>query len=541
MPVFVTGHRNPDTDSIVSAIAYAALKNALGERDVEPVCLGEVNAETAVVLGRFGFEAPRMINNVKTQVHDVAFDRPPIVGSGVTVRTAWNIMIEHGCQSVCIADENGRLVGKLASADIAEHDMNSALDGYFVDTTAFNLASALEGYLLGKGDDWDMVRGSISIAVHGRDYLTAEHVGGCVLIAGDREGLVTEAEKAKVSCLILCEVDADSVVAKEAAAANLHVVLTHYDPYRASRLISHSMPVSRLMKTEDIISFHIDDFLDDVREVMQRHRVSDYPILDQNEKVIGLMTRYHLFNHKKKQVILVDHNEPQQSVVGLEQAELLEIVDHHRLGDIETNAPLSIRMEPVGSATTIVASMFFEHGVTPGVNLAGLMTAAILSDTVLFKSPTCTEKDRRMAHRMAQLAGIDVQQLGIEIFSAATNIAQSTPKELLFRDYKEFILGDYRVGIGQVTCMDVHELDEMDEALISMMEVERVERKLDILLFMETEIVNGGTRLLFTGKAENVLEDAFEQKVMSGEHSIFLAGMMSRKKQMVPAISAVLA
>ncbi len=541
MPTYVTGHRNPDTDSVVSAIAYAALKNAMGEREVEAVRLGEVNAETMVVLERFGFQPPRLINNVKTQVRDVVFDRPPIVGSGVTVRTAWNIMIEHGCQSVCIADEAGRLVGKLASADIAEHDMNSALDGYFVDTAAFNLASALEGYLLGRGDDWDVIQGPIDVAVHGAAYLTKERVGGSVLIAGDREGIVSEAEKAEVACLILCEVDADSDVAKEATKANLHVVLTHYDPYRAARLISHSMPVSQLMKSEGITSFHIDDFLDDVRDVMQRHRASDYPVLDEENKVIGLMTRYHLFNHKRKRVILVDHNEPRQSVPGLEQAELLEIVDHHRLGDIETNSPLTIRMEPVGSATTIVASMFFEHGVTPGTSMAGLIAAAILSDTVMFKSPTCTEKDKRMAYRMAQLAGIDLKELGIEIFSAATNISKSSPQELLFRDYKEFSMGDFRVGIGQVTCMDVHELDDKEAELLAAMEKERTGRSLDILLFMETEIVDEGTRLLFSGKAETLIEDAFGLPVGAGEQSVFLSGIMSRKKQVVPAISAMLA
>lgn len=541
MPIYITGHRNPDTDSIVSAIAYAALKNALGERDVQAVCLGEINRETMVVLERFGFEPPPVLNNVKTQVRDVVFDRPPIVGSGVTVRTAWSIMIEHGCQSVCIADESGGLVGRLTSSDIADHDMNNALEGFFVNTTAFNLASALEGYLLGSGDDWDVIHGPISIAVHGEEYFSPEKIGGSVLIAGDRVGIVKDAEKAEVSCLVLCEVDADSVVAEEAANANIHVILTHYDSYRASRLISHSMPVSQLMRAEGLISFHVDDFIDDVRETMQRHRASDYPVIGENGEVIGLLTRYHLLNHKRKQVILVDHNEPQQSVPGLEQAELLEIIDHHRLGDIETRGPVAIRMEPVGSATTIVAGMFFEHGVTPSSALAGLISGAILSDTVMFKSPTCTEKDRRMAHRMAQLAGIDLDQLGVEIFSAATNLAQSTPKELLLRDFKEFTLGDYSVGVGQITCMDVHELDDMEADIFAEMEKERRARGIDMILFMETEIVEEGTRLLFTDKAFDLVDDAFRQYGPKDGNSIFLPGIMSRKKQVIPAISTILA
>lgn len=540
MTTYVTGHRNPDTDSIVSAIAYAALKNALGERDVEAVRLGEINAETSVVLKRFGFEKPRMIDNVRTQLRDVAFDRPPVVGSGVTVRTAWDIMIEHNVQSVCIADENGKLVGKLASSDIAKHDMRSALDGFFVDTNAFNLASALEGYLMGNGEDWDVIRGRIAIAVHGAEGVTDERVGGTVLIAGEYQSVVEDAERAGVACLVLCEVDADSGVAQAAQQAGMHVILTHYDPYRASRLISHSMPVARLMNTSGIISFHIDDFLDDVREVMLKHRAPDYPVLDEDNNVIGSLTRYHLLNHTRKRIILVDHNEPDQSVPGLEQAEVLEIVDHHRLGTVETAGPLSMRMEPVGSTCTIVAGMFFEHGVTPGANLAGLIASGIVSDTILFKSPTCTERDKRMAYRMAQLANIDLEELGVEMFTAATDISESDAEELVGRDFKEFVMGDYRLGIGQITCMDVHDLDKIHAKLIAEMERKREDRHLDYVFLMETEIVGDGTAMLYVGDARELLEDAFRERVDEGEQSIFLEGVMSRKKQVVPAISAVL-
>lgn len=539
MAIFVTGHKNPDTDSVVSAIAYAALKNAMGERNVMAVRLGEINSETLVVLERFGFDPPPLINNVKTQLSDLVFDTPPVIGSGVTVRTAWNIMDEYKVQSICIADDDGRLVGTLNAGDIAEHDMISAFSGFFVDTNAFNLASALEGLLIGGGKEWDVIRGQIALAVHGDALIDAHRMEGSVLIAGDRDDIVELASAARVACLVLCEVDADSPVAKAAAEAEIHVVLTHYDAYRASRLISHSVPVSRLMRTEDIVTFQIDDFLEDVRATMLQHRNPSYPVLDHNNRVLGVVTRYHLLNHKRKQVILVDHNEAAQSAPGLDQAELLEVIDHHRLGDIQTSSPVSIRMEPVGSATTIVASMFFEHGVTPGIKLAGLIAGAILSDTVMFKSPTCTEKDKRMAYRMAQLANIDLERLGVEIFSAAANIAQIDPKSMLFQDFKEFALGDYRVGIGQVTCMDVQDLHTKEQELLREMEAAKEERGLNMLMLMETEIVDEGTKLLFVGDAAKILEDAFGIPVQ--ENSVFLEGVMSRKKQVVPAISAVLA
>lgn len=539
-PVYVTGHRNPDTDSIVSAIAYAALKKALGERDVVPVRLGAINDETMVVLEKFGFEPPMLIQSVKTQLRDVKFDTPPVVGSGVTVRTAWKIMIENNVETICIADDDGCLVGALAIGDIAEHDMNSALSGFHVSTNAFNLSSSLEGCLIGAGDDWDMIEGPIVIAVHDDQRLTSDLVGSSVLIAGDRANIIELSEAAGVKCLVLCEVDADSSAALRAEYASMHVILTHYDPYRASRLISHSVPVSSIMRTKGVPVFHIDDYLDDVRDVMSKHRAPSYPVLDENDRVIGTVSRYHLLNHSRKQVILVDHNERDQSVLGLEQADLIEVVDHHRLGDISTGNPVSIRMEPVGSATTIVASMFFEHGVTPGKPLAGLIAGAILSDTVMFKSPTCTEKDRRMAHRMAQLAGIDLNGLGVEIFSAAANIAQSDPKTLLFRDFKEFTFGDdYRAGIGQVTCMDVADLLVMESELLEEMEKTRLDKGMDFVMLMETEIVDEGTKLLYVGNASQIIEDAFGQ--IPSECSVFLPGVMSRKKQIIPAISAVIA
>lgn len=539
-PIYVTGHKNPDVDSIVSAIAYAALKSSLGERDVMPVRLGEVNAETMIVLDRFGFEPPELISSVKTQLSDVTFDRPPVVGSGVTVRTAWSIMIDSNVQSVCIADESGKLAGMIATSDIAEHDMNSALNGFFVSTNAFNLASSVEGFLIGAGDDWDLIEGPVNLAVGNGNDITADRVGGSVVIAGDRKDIVERVEKAKAACLVLCEVDAQSEVARAAAAASIPVILTHYDAYRASRLISHSVPVSSIMNKHDVPFFHITDYIDDVREVMLQNRAPSYPVVDEDERVIGMLTRFHLLNHARKRVILVDHNEPEQSVPGLEQSELLEILDHHRLGDVQTDSPVSIRMEPVGSTTTIVASLFFEHGVTPSKTLAGLISAGIVSDTVIFKSPTCTEKDKRMAYRMAQLAGIELEKLGEEIFSAASNIVNKSAEELLFNDYKEFSIGERKIGIGQVTCMDVSELDDREDELFKEMEKVKVAREMDMVILMETDIVKESSRLLFIGQGADVLiAEAFQKPVEN--RSVYLEGVMSRKKQVVPAISAQLA
>lgn len=542
--VYVSGHRNPDVDSIVSAIAYAALKNSLGERDVVPVRLGEMNQETKVVLERFGFDPPMLINTVKTQLSDVTFDRPPIVGTGVTVRTAWSIMIDNKVQTVCIADEKGHLAGMVATSDIAQHDMNSALNGFHVSTNAFNLASSLEGFLIGAGQDWDLIQGPITVAVQNADDITEDRVGGCVVIAGDRQNIVRMVSNANASCLVLCEVDSQSEVAREAAEASIPVILTHYDAYRALRLISHSVPVSAIMrKAEDITVFRITEFVDNVSETMQQNREPFYPVIDENDCVVGMVSRFHLLNHSRKRVILVDHNEPDQSIPGLDQSELLEILDHHRLGDVETRSPVSIRMEPVGSTNTIVASMFFEHGVIPSKSLAGLIAAGIISDTVMFKSPTCTEKDKRMAHRMAEIAGIQLETLGVEIFSAASDIAKKTPYELLMNDYKEFSIGERKMAVGQVTCMDIQELCEKEAELIAEMRELMENKGLNMMLFMETDILKEGTRLLFVGDgSENIqalVSDAFNQT--AEKEYIFLPQVMSRKKQIIPKLSAVMA
>jgi len=541
--IYITGHRNPDTDSIVSAMAYAALKNALGEREAVAVRLGELNNETMTVLEKFGFQPPELITTVKTQLSDVQFDRPPIIGPGVTVRTAWDIMLTHNVQMLAVADEDCKLVGVLNVSDIAEHDMRSAHDGLFVEATAFNLASALEGLLVSQTDDWEVIAGPIHISTDDVEYMNDELCGGAVLIAGNQKGIVEAAIKSNVRCLVLCQVDAGTDIYNSASTqSEMCVIATHYDPYRASRMISHAIPVSKLMRTEDIVSFHIDDFLDDVRSTMLKNRAPSYPVLDSEGRVLGTVSRYHLLNHNRKKVILVDHNEMSQSVPGLEQAELLEIIDHHRIADLQTKNPVYFRGEPVGSTTTLIASLYFEHGVTPSRNMAGLMAAGIISDTVMFKSPTCTEKDKRMAYRMVQLSGIDIDKLGEEMFSAAVSNENLTPEALLMRDFKELKIGDRRVGIGQVTCMSYDTLEPLHDELLKCMENVRKSRSCDLVLLMLTQIIDAGTLLLYVGDgAEDLLARAFTGfELRAAEHYIVLPGVMSRKKQVVPNISAVL-
>ena len=331
--------------------------------------------------------------------------------------------------------------------------------------------------------------------------------------------------------MVVCEAPVDRALA--AAAGSTCVIGTPFDAYRAARLIIQSVPVSGLCQHEDVVAFHLDDFLDDVREITLRTRYRSYPILDAEDRVVGTLSRYHLLRPNRKRVVLVDHNETAQSVPGLEQAEIMEIIDHHRLADVQTAGPVYMRNEPVGSTCTIVTSMFQERGVMPSPKLAGLLAAGIIADTILFRSPTSTDKDRVMAERMARRAGLSLEALGQEIFSVSA-AGGHTPEELLFSDFKQFQIAGHFLGIGQVTCLDSLDIRDRRDELLAVMAREQQEKGYDTLLFMLTDVLRGGTELLGVGNVESV-EQAFNVRFV--DHGAFLPGVISRKKQVVPALS----
>ena len=314
------------------------------------------------------------------------------------------------------------------------------------------------------------------------------------------------------------------------------IISTPYDAYRAVHLICHSLPIERICKSHDLVSFHLDDYIDDVRNTVLESRFRAYPILDENEHVVGTLSRFHLLRPRRKQVILVDHNEKAQSVPGLDQADILEIVDHHRLADIETNNPIYVRNEPVGSSTTIVADMYQEKGLMPSAKMAGLMAAAIVSDTVMFKSPTCTQRDIDIANRMSRIANVSLEELGQTIFSAATGEDKSA-ESIIRTDYKEFHIGGHNLAVSQITCLDSDRLMARKEEFLATMETIHKKNGLDIVLLMITNVLVEGSYLLYSGDTETIRQ-AFN---ITGEekNSVFLPKIMSRKKQIIPSLSAL--
>ncbi len=533
-PIYVTGHRNPDTDSIVAAMAYAALRNACGDREYEAACLGGLSEETQIVLDRFGFQPPKRIYDMHTQVRDLEFDSPPVMGTAVTVGLAWDALNEHpNIAALPVAKEDGTLYGVLSRTDVANYHMSSITSGVLEDVPLFNVLSVLEGKLLNEaGESVDTVGGEITIALpQNREELLFQKKNAVVL-CGHQPDMIRRALEMNVNCLVLCQAELSPELRR--LPTKTCVISTPYDAYRAARLIFQSAPIGRICGTTGVMSFHLDDRVDDVRENMLKHRHPSYPILDGEDRVVGVLTRYHLLRPRRKRVVLVDHNEASQSVPGLDEADILEIIDHHRLADIQTRGPIYVRNEPVGSTNTIIASMFQDRGLMPSAGMAGMMAAAILSDTVMFKSPTCTDRDIRTAERMARIANVSLEELGKEMFSAS--VEGKSAEDLLFADYKEFLIAGNSLAVAQVACVDSAGMLQRKEEFLELMCKTAKAKNFDLMVLMLTDVLLEGSQILYVGDDETI-HQAFS--VTPRDNTAFLPRIMSRKKQVIPMLSAL--
>ena len=532
-PIYVTGHRNPDTDSIVAAIAYAALRNACGDREYEAACLGQVSEETRIVLERFGFRPPTRITDLYNQVRDLEFDRPPVLNTGVTVERAWEEFQQNPTiAAVPVARENGTLYGILSRTDIASYNMSGMDSGVLENVPLFNVISVLEGKVLNEaGENVDTLSGEIVIALPQAHENLLFQKKESIVLCGHQPEMIRRALEMNVACVVLCQAELPAEL--RSFPTSTCIIATPLDAFRAARRIYQSTPVGRICATSGLVSFHLNERVDDVKEIVLKYRHPSYPILDENEQVVGILTRYHLLRPRRKRVVLVDHNEVRQSVPGLDQAEILEIIDHHRLADIQTGGPIYVRNEPVGSTNTIIASMFQDRGLMPSAGLAGMMAAAILSDTVMFKSPTCTQRDIRTAERMARIANVSLEELGKEIFSASVD--HKTAEEILFSDYKEFHIAGHGMAVAQLTCVDSAQvLSTRKEELLRLMQKHSRAKQFDLMLLMLTDVLMEGTQILYVGD-DDAIKQAFS--TTPKDHMVFLPKVMSRKKQVIPMLS----
>ena len=533
--IYITGHRNPDTDSIVSAMAYAALKNALGDRQYKAARLGQISDETQIVLDRFHFQPPQLINGLRTQVRDLDYDTPPALSSAATISRGWQLMQNNKVSVIPVANEDGTLFGMLSAGDVANYDMSSVRNPQVGEMPVYNLLSVLEGQILNAGGEIrDVVSGEVVIALPVCRENLIFSSRDSIVICGDQPDMIRRAIELRVNCVIVCQAEVSQELLD--MDTDTCIISTPYDAYRAVRLIYHALPISHICKSKDLVCFHLDDYIDDVQEVVLESRFRAYPILDEEERVVGTLSRYHLLRPRRKRVVLMDHNERAQSVVGLDQTDILEIVDHHRLADIETKNPIYVRNEPVGSTTTIVAGMYQEKGLMPTAKMAGLMAAAIVSDTVMFKSPTCTQRDIDVANRMARIANVSLDELGKAIFSATCG-DDKTVEAMLKTDYKEFHIAGHDLAVSQITCMDSDRLLARKEEFLQAMHQIRKSKRFDTVVLMITDVLLEGTQLLYVGDEETIRQALTIKGEMDG--CVFLPKIMSRKKQVIPMLSAL--
>ena len=532
--IYVCGHRNPDTDSIVASMAYANLRNALGDREYKAVRIGAINDETQRMLDRFGFEPPMYIQTMRSQVSDLDFDHPTELNKSVPLDPARRTMQEANVSAIPILNDDGTLYGMLSNGDIAAYELRTVFDCHVEALPVFNLISVLEGRLVNEFSNLtETVTGKVTVALPKAFDDASFTDKDTILICGEQPEIIQKALEAGVNCLILCQTEVPQELVDSTAPTC--IISTPLNARQAARLIFQGIPVFRFCQTEGLISFHLTDFVDDVRETLIDSRHHFYPVLDEQERVVGTLSRYHLLRPRSKRVVLVDHNEAGQSVPGLDQVEILEIIDHHRLADIQTKMPIAVRNEPVGSTNTILTAMYQERGFMPSPAMAGLMCAAILSDTVMFKSPTCTKRDIAMAERLARIARVSLEDLGKELFSSA-GIGDKSAEELFKTDYKQFHIAEKNLGVSQITCVDAAAYLERKDEFLAVMEKIRKAQEFDLVVLMLTDVLSEGSHLLYVGNAE-IIRQAFN--VEPKDNVLFLPGMMSRKKQLIPTLTAL--
>ena len=539
--VLVVGHMNPDSDSICSAITYANLKSKVTGKSYKPRRAGQINSETAFVLDYFGVEEPKFLDDVRTQVKDIDIRVVDGVNKNISLKRAWDIMERDNLVTLPIVDEDNHLEGLITVTDIVKSymDINDSRIISKANTSYKNILEVLDGELIAGNEETVLDTGKVLIAAANPDMMENYIEKDDIVLLGNRYESQLCAIEMNAKCIIVCTgAPVSKTIVKLAQEQNCTVIKTDFDTYTASRLLNQSMPISYFMRSKGLITFSREDYIDDVKEIMAKVRHRDFPVIGKDGEFLGLMSRRNLLEVRKKQVILVDHNEVSQSVDGLEQATILEIIDHHRIGNIETMGPIYFRNQPVGCTGTIVYQTYLENGIEIDRAMAGLMCSAILSDTLVFRSPTCTPVDKAAAEALAQIAGIQIEPYAKKMFAAGSNLSGKTEEEIFFQDFKKFNAGEIVFGVGQISSMDEEELDTLKKRMIPYMEDTFEDHGANMLFFMLTNILDESSELIFKGEgADEVVKKAFKSVE---EGRTYLKGVVSRKKQIVPQIMGVL-
>ncbi|EKQ51067.1 MULTISPECIES: putative manganese-dependent inorganic diphosphatase [unclassified Clostridium] len=539
--VYVTGHKNPDSDSICAAYGYAAFKNKISSLPAIPVRLGNVNAETQFILDHFKVEAPRLLKTVRLRLEDLDIDTIEPITANISLKMAWNIMRDNHIKSLPIVDNHGRLIGILSISNLTSSYMDIWDNNILAksNTSIENILDTLSANSIYINNDCKIFKGKITVTAMQPDSLKEIVEEGDIAIVGDRHDVQEALIDIKTSLIIITgshELAADLL--PKAKENGVTVISTPHDSFTASRLLIQSIPVGYVMATDNLISFSKYDLIDDIKDVMAETRYHSYPVIDEDERVVGTVSRYHLISNHKKKVIQVDHNERGQSVDGLEEAEVLEIIDHHRVADIQTSNPIFFRNEPLGSSSTIVGKCYFEHNITPSKEVAGLLCGAIISDTLLFKSPTCTEQDKVICKKLAEIAGISsLEEFAKEMFKAGTSLKGKSVSQIFNQDFKPFTMGEVKVGVAQVNTMDIEGFMPLKDEMLSFMQSEADNKGYDVVMLLLTDILKEGSQVLVAGERHDYVEKTFNVELK--DSMAFLPGVLSRKKQVIPPLTNV--
>lgn len=535
--VYVVGHKNPDTDSICSAIAYAELKKKVTGEEYVARRAGQINEETQYVLSRFGVKAPELLKNVKLQVKDMDIHKIDGVDPNVSIKDTWAKMKEQNVKTIPILKDE-ELVGVISTGDIAKSYMdvydNQILAG--ARTRYKNIIETLDGTVVTGNIHGYFSGGKVAIGASNPDLMAEFIEKDDLVILGNRYEAQACAVDIDASCLVVCQnAEVPEELVKRAGEQSIVIIRTPHDTFTAARLINQSIPVKHFMSKGPLVTFRMSDYIEDIKDVMTKKKFRDFPILDRHGRFKGFISRRRFMDASKKRVILVDHNEKSQAVDGIEEADIIEIIDHHRLGNIETMGPVFFRNQPVGCTATIVCQMYREMGVDITPKIAGLLCSAIISDTLLFRSPTCTAVDEKIAGKLAKIAKIDMEEMAKAMFNAGSSMKGKSAEEICFQDFKQFTVGDTVFGVGQINSMSKEELEEIKETIEPYLPELLTKQRLHMVYFMLTDILGESTELLCCGNhARETIISAFDLR--GDTDKIVLEDVVSRKKQLIPTL-----
>ncbi|MDO5156037.1 MAG: putative manganese-dependent inorganic diphosphatase [Eubacteriales bacterium] len=539
-PMIVVGHKNPDTDSICSAIAYANLKNLISPGCAIPKRTGKINNETAFVLNYFHIDVPELIEDVNTQVMDIEYRKTPGIKKTISIKEAWKMMRELDVVTLPVVSDNNKLEGIISINDIAQSYMDEFDNTVLAKarTPYSNLVEVLEGTLVSGNPHNHIVNGKVTIGA-ANPHMIEQWIGkDDIMIVGDRVDTQICGIEMGVGCLILClDSPVNPLVLQLAKERECSVITTKLDTYSVARQINQSIPVRYFMRKDNLVTFELDETVEAIKEIMSTKRHRDFPIIDDIGNYYGMVSRRNLLALRKKKVILVDHNEKSQAVNGIEDAEICEIIDHHRLGSLQTISPVYFRNQPVGCTATIIYQMYQENNQVIDKPTAGILCAAILSDTLLFRSPTCTPLDEATAKALSQIAEIDLENFAMEMFEAGSSLKNRSAEELFNQDYKTFQVEKTGIGVSQISSINQRELDHVASMMKEYVPTILSGLSVQLIYIMLTNIHDQSSTLLTFGpNADAYAGEAFQ---VTPENNIcHLPGVVSRKKQVVPALVA---